>query len=133
MSKRLTFIRWACTTGAVVALLAWSGSYCRARLENGHLKASRTTRGMADFNGPMFIQPTWDFAGLQWTWGKWGAWRISIPLWHVAILLSVPAALLWARHLRSRNVTNPCPTCNYSLTGLPAGSACPECGKAAHV
>ena len=56
---------------------------------------------------------------------------IFIPYWYFAVALGIPAGLLWIRFARARRVhkTHSCPKCNYSLTGLPAGSACPECGR----
>ncbi len=53
---------------------------------------------------------------------------VRVPLWCAALMFGVPSLLLWRSAIRNRRAADPCPKCNYSLTGLPAGSACPECG-----
>ena len=53
-----------------------------------------------------------------------------IPLWILVVLSAVPTALLWRRDhiLTKRARAGRCPKCNYDLSGLAAGAACPECG-----
>ena len=50
---------------------------------------------------------------------------------------ALPIALLWLapgtiRRWHRRRHSH-CPVCNYNLTGLATGSACPECGKASTI
>jgi hypothetical protein len=51
--------------------------------------------------------------------------EIAVPLWMVALAVTPPCALAW----RTRRTTVPhaCAACNYDLSGLRPGSACPEC------
>jgi len=63
-----------------------------------------------------------------------GTW-VAFPLLFPAGVLAIPTFLAWsadaqARRLARRASLNHCPTCNYSLRGLPAASPCPECGAA---
>ena len=54
-----------------------------------------------------------------------------VPLWLPALLIAAPSAWLWWRD-RQRWGLGPagrCAACGYDLTGLPAGAACPECGR----
>jgi hypothetical protein len=58
------------------------------------------------------------------------------PLWMGFIVNTILFAVLWlfvvwvagAARARSRKRRNCCSQCGYPRTGLPAGSACPECG-----
>jgi hypothetical protein len=60
-------------------------------------------------------------------WG-WSGVFVAIPLWVVWVAIGVPTALLWHRDRRYRFGPGHCPNCGYSLAGLAAGAACPECG-----
>ena len=69
----------------------------------------------------------------SWQWlprfrmGSFGVHAV-VPLWMPFLVGAMPAVLLWrARVVRGR--TN-CRFCDYDLSGLGAGSLCPECGKA---
>lgn len=84
------------------------------------------------------IEPTWDwgFDHLRFLPGKGSArggdyW--FVPIWFLGAVLALPTAAHWAARFRARHTarTGRCPMCNYSLTGLPPGSPCPECGKRA--
>ncbi len=46
----------------------------------------------------------------------------------MTMFLGVPAFFVLQERFGARSPPNACPNCNYSLIGLPAGSACPECG-----
>ena len=54
-----------------------------------------------------------------------------IPLYAPFLLTGVPAAILILIELRLRRRARIgyCPDCGYDCRGLPAGSACPECGS----
>ncbi len=54
-------------------------------------------------------------------------------LWPFPILLCGAAAAFLHAGFRARRraLGNKCKSCNYDLTGLAAGAACPECGKGA--
>lgn len=58
---------------------------------------------------------------------------ITIPFWSIAAVLVVGAGVAWASELRAHRAVRMglCPTCRYNLTGLPARTPCPECGKRA--
>lgn len=55
---------------------------------------------------------------------------INVSIWFLAFFVSIPTGLLWFAHLRNDPV-GLCPDCRYDLTGLAAGTPCPECGGAA--
>lgn len=59
---------------------------------------------------------------------NWQFWHALVSLWFLTLLLAVPAALLWLIRLR-RYPVGCCPNCLYDLTGLAAGTPCPECGQ----
>lgn len=52
----------------------------------------------------------------------WMSLAMVVPVMLVAMLFD------WARH-GPRHVEGTCRVCGYDLKGLPAGSACPECGR----
>lgn len=56
---------------------------------------------------------------------------IVVPLWIPFLLFGVPSALLWprGRMLAKGSRAGCCVRCGYDLSGLAAGSACPECGS----
>lgn len=65
---------------------------------------------------PSFAGPSGGFRG-----------TITVPFW----FLAAPAGMCYAIGvLKTHRVLgpDPCPSCGYSLTGLPAGR-CPECGR----
>ena len=68
---------------------------------------------------PNGITPTPDFA---------------IAGWWPVMLFGVPTFLLFRAERRAKRLanTNACPSCGYSLAGLPPGAEgkCPECGGA---
>jgi hypothetical protein len=49
------------------------------------------------------------------------------PLWPAFVVSLVCSWIAWARRGRSV-ILRPCASCRYDLSGLPPGSACPECG-----
>ena len=55
---------------------------------------------------------------------------ILIPMWMPWLLVAVPTMWLWWRD-RRRFAPGLCQRCGYDLAGLPAGAACPECGRGA--
>ena len=68
----------------------------------------------------------------EWHWGVWwhfgqNARRVDIPLWCPALVLGLLAGGVEWRHRRRGRDPGLC-RCGYSLAGLPAGGACPECG-----
>ncbi len=77
------------------------------------------------YSGALVDKP----ARIMWIhWGP-GVWLAGLPIAIPLISLAAIAVALWHPYFR-RLKPFTCPKCNYSLTGLPAGAACPECGKA---
>lgn len=60
-------------------------------------------------------------------------WEVGVPLWQPLLVLLPIVALAWHLDLTAlrRARAGHCPKCNYDLSGLPPGTPCPECGKAA--
>jgi len=58
---------------------------------------------------------------------------LSIPMWHIALGLSIYPAIFFIRRYRrrrlNRQVLQPCGQCGYDLQGNESGT-CPECGTA---
>lgn len=155
MKKRQAILRWTCTAALALVLVAclltmrfigYAHYYPTERqvaaavVSRGVLslsyrsEASALIRDVSEnvgFGRHGFRRPRWEFQVIHET-GQDRYWlAISIPLWFPALLLAVPTVLLWRSHLRSRHVArlNLCPKCRYSLTDLPPGAPCPECGK----
>src|SRR5262249_9758604 len=58
--------------------------------------------------------------------------ELSIPIWSLFLPLpggSLAGTILDVRAKRAARREG-CPACGYDVRGLPAGSACPECGSA---
>jgi len=67
---------------------------------------------------------------VPWFWPVF--WQITIgwwKLWVMAVALPLGAAAQAARHTLRLRRDPFCIHCGYSLTGLPDGHACPECGQ----
>ncbi|CAG1003492.1 hypothetical protein PHYC_03070 [Phycisphaerales bacterium] len=142
MKKRWAILRWACTAGLALAIAAyafsafytawvtWNPPYRRITLRSGGVGLSWEGAG---WFGTCRTEVLSGRAGpFRWWFDIGGAgstYRAHIPLWCPTLLFATPAVLLWRSYLRARRVTNPCPKCNYPLTGLAPGSPCPECGK----
>ena len=60
-------------------------------------------------------------------------YRLAVASWLVPIpALLLGGVLFWfGRRVGVRSMSNACTECGYSLRGLPAGAACPECGRTA--
>jgi hypothetical protein len=141
--------RWAGTAACLLVLLAWFSSGVwppmvnlkhapRLWLTNGWLVvlgADISTRMPDDFG-------LWDNSvvqGSEWTWYfRYRTLRMPspgcpttycLPLWVPLAVLAVPTSWLWCRRLWPRFTPGHCPKCGYSLAGLAAGAACPECGS----
>ncbi len=65
--------------------------------------------------------------------GQFIAWRATLLFWPVSLAAFVPgvALVVMGRRVARRNRLGHCPACNYNLSGLTVGSACPECGHGA--
>ena len=86
----------------------------------------------------------WRFAGFQYfhsnrqyrTTGMWVAWVwgflvLGVPLWLLAVLLTVPPVAWLVRRLsaRRRRRAGLCPGCGYDLRASRQFGRCPECGR----
>jgi hypothetical protein len=72
--------------------------------------------------------PVWRGVELpRWEGGR--VWRLTLPLWTVAVPLA--AATLWAWLPRDRPPPGGCAKCGYDRAGLGEGARCPECGSQA--
>jgi hypothetical protein len=52
---------------------------------------------------------------------------IAVPLWAPMLLLAWASAGSWRVVISRGPDERPCASCGYDLSGLPPGSACPEC------
>jgi hypothetical protein len=69
-----------------------------------------------------YLDVSSDPAGDRW-------FSVFIPLWVPVALAFATTAFLWWRVQRDGSGPRHCPKCGYSLAGLAAGAACPECGS----
>lgn len=62
---------------------------------------------------------------------EWGG-GLRVPFWAVALTAAGFSAWAWRRDALAARIAlgRACPFCRYSLVGLPAGTPCPECGRA---
>lgn len=114
-------------------------------IRNGFTLVRATKLGLSGGAIELNWQPGTDWSGLRtWSLEREAAsgvcwipqWHVLIPrfalyrlpLWIPLLAFAYPTFVVWRSHLR-RRAANLCPNCDYSLTGLPAGSACPECGR----
>lgn len=127
-STRWTVFVMAAQFGDSVALksgglsYSWTSAKLRARLST-------------QFNEP--LEPRWEWhLGGRSTPMEWmpvhvasptGRQLISIPLWMPLVFAFGFAAIHW--RLNAKPMPGCCTKCGYSLSGLPAPSPCPECGK----
>ncbi|MEK6703397.1 MAG: hypothetical protein AABZ53_14140 [Planctomycetota bacterium] len=58
-------------------------------------------------------------------------WSVGFMLWPIVLAaFATGVPLVWsARRIRRRTRKGLCHACSYDLSGLAAGTACPECGK----
>lgn len=125
----------------MVLSIWWWGGYRSSRwladIGDGTLYLHWAGSGEPDYRDP----PAWTLrpqqTGAQWTWWAWGStgvtWgaKAKFSLWPLAPLLFLGGGTLWVRGAaaRRRALRSGCVQCGYSLTGLPAGARCPECGS----
>ena len=131
------------TLGVLVAgMWVWSGwnwltiyyHFKSARsISIGFGRIDSTPGHQALGNYPQSGGPRWVYWYSKSTGYYSGLISYAYPLWPIPLLLWTPAALLLRSGIvaRRRTITNACPKCGYSLAGLTAGAACPECGKGA--
>ena len=60
--------------------------------------------------------------------GNTGRTMIWVPLWPFVVAGGTVSVLCWRRRRRLARI-GCCKACGYSLSGLPAGAPCPECGR----
>ena len=60
--------------------------------------------------------------------GNTGRTMIWVPLWPFVVAGGTVSVLCWRRRRRLARI-GCCNACGYSLSGLPAGAPCPECGR----
>lgn len=56
---------------------------------------------------------------------------VALPLWMLMIVSLGSSGIAWAFDARAKRnaLARLCPSCRYSLVGLPLDAPCPECGK----
>ncbi len=144
VKKRWATLRWLCTASLAVVLAAYVFTVRYTAIVVWGYNDDRAVQLSSGF-----VSVRWAFAGTPgkfkaslinrkhpFYWGvqahrlPWStnAYGVNISLWCPTLVLAVPTVMLWRSHRRYCKTERPCPKCNYSLTGLPAGSACPECG-----
>ncbi len=73
---------------------------------------------------PSAIRPWFDWKSTP------GDWSLATPTWLPASISLLITATAWRLDTLACRRANKhlCPKCNYTLTGLPPNSPCPECG-----
>lgn len=144
VKKRWAILRWSCTACLAVVLAAyaftirytaivlWGYNDDRAvQLSSGFISARWAFAGTpGKFESHLYDRKRPFYWGVQAHRLPWStnAYGVDISLWCPTLVLAVPKEMLWRSHRQYRKTEKPCPTCNYSLRGLPAGTPCPECG-----
>lgn len=135
---RRRWLAWGLTLLAGVIMLVYaanmpfySGSRIGAvgawRLEHGRLTvyrlpfASTESFYIAINNEGLRFLPDWRLAA-------WRDWSVAVPLWLPFVATLALAAREWRLPARRRPRPGACAACGYSLAGLEAPAACPECG-----
>lgn len=70
----------------------------------------------------------WKFSRLSKAVGGIAIDVVWVPLWPLIVGASVITGFIWWRRRMRPFTRGRCDGCGYSLTGLTAGAACPECG-----
>ncbi len=151
VSRRIGGTWFAAAVLIVVAIVAsqgwwmgWTGKWFSIAIGNGGVGIGagyyRGTDGGFGPDGWSFerLIPTSGEPSLYWDLKPWipsfcGDWAagdamISLPLWPVVLVLAGTGVVLWRRGKQIDGAL-PCPSCGYSLHGLPASTKCPECGR----
>ncbi len=120
-------------TGNTTELMLWGGdlSITCGRIPVGLEGSGFSSRTRAEMLQQAARFPPWKPYVLVMCGGKdLSEWLAQVSLWFVAFLFAAGVAVL--SYFRNRHYpAGRCPSCQYDLTGLAAGTPCPECGGAA--
>jgi hypothetical protein len=130
------WVRWGVWGAFALIVVVWIGSgwiwvgfssyYGRLKIGAGVLSGAYVVGHSPEVSWMIDVRPS----PIRWRFDWWHikpGWAVLVPLWCPALALGLLAGGVEWRHRRRGRGLGLC-RCGYSLTGLPAGAACPECG-----
>jgi len=120
------------TTGALFTASAakWTGTISDAKCGKAHADASEKSQACVKKCTGAGQAAVFVVGDKVYTFDAKSANGATIPVYVPLLFAAIPAAILIIieARLRRRSRIGYCPSCGYDCRGLPAASACPECG-----